>query len=277
MRSAAARMPPAILASIGHGTHLCAFYETADDLIDLVLPFFDAGSRRGELCVWLAPERVDAEDAAAVAAERGIELYPARAVSLPVVRYWETKFEQAMAIHHSGVCGSGDAPWVQASDWDDFLECEADLNRLVADRPMVILCTYPLSISKAGDIIDVAACHHVALARRRRAWEVIKGWGFGKAPVPRREDRLATLDAAQRIATLSPRERQILEAIMDGRSSKTISENLGVSVRTVEGHRARMLTRLGVRTIAEAVRLLTLAHLVVHQPPVNGPRGRAIA
>ena len=34
---------PAVLAGVKHGSHICAFYETNDDLIDLVLPFFTAG------------------------------------------------------------------------------------------------------------------------------------------------------------------------------------------------------------------------------------------
>ena len=35
---------PEVLAGISHGSHVCAFYETKDDLIDLVLPFFAAGA-----------------------------------------------------------------------------------------------------------------------------------------------------------------------------------------------------------------------------------------
>jgi hypothetical protein len=42
---------PAVLAGAKHGSHICAFYETHDDLIDLVLPFFTARANRGELCV----------------------------------------------------------------------------------------------------------------------------------------------------------------------------------------------------------------------------------
>jgi hypothetical protein len=38
----AAQVLPAILSGVEHGSHLCAFYETKDDLIHLVLPFFDA-------------------------------------------------------------------------------------------------------------------------------------------------------------------------------------------------------------------------------------------
>ncbi|MDB5405931.1 MAG: hypothetical protein JWL84_843 [Rhodospirillales bacterium] len=54
----------------------------------------------------------------------------------------------------------------------------------------------------------------------------------------------------------------MLDALAEGQYSKVIAYTLGISVRTIEVHRARMLNRLGVRTTAEAVRLATLARLV---------------
>jgi two-component system response regulator FixJ len=65
--------------------------------------------------------------------------------------------------------------------------------------------------------------------------------------------------AAELINTLRPRERQVLEALVAGQQNKVIAFNLGISVRTVEVHRSRMMDRLGVHQFAEAVRLLVLA------------------
>jgi two-component system response regulator FixJ len=65
--------------------------------------------------------------------------------------------------------------------------------------------------------------------------------------------------AARRIARLSPREREVLDALVAGRPNKVIAFDLGLSVRTVEVHRARMMDRLGVRQLAEAIRLAVLA------------------
>jgi two-component system, LuxR family, response regulator FixJ len=61
------------------------------------------------------------------------------------------------------------------------------------------------------------------------------------------------------MALLSPRERQVLEAIAVGRPNKLIAYDLGISVRTVEVHRAHMLDRLGARNIAEAIRIVVIA------------------
>jgi FixJ family two-component response regulator/signal transduction histidine kinase len=71
-------------------------------------------------------------------------------------------------------------------------------------------------------------------------------------------DREAS-EAAERLAVLSPRERAVLDALVAGGQNKIIAFDLGISVRTVEAHRARMMHRLGVRRLAEAIRLVILA------------------
>ena len=275
--AAAANVLPAVLAGVGHGSHLCAFYETKDDLIDLVLPFFEGGLRRDESCVWITPNSVDAQEAAlhvrAAVAAGGIELYSARQVYLKhshfeseaVVSFWNEKLQQALDAGRPGLRASGDAGWLQGRDWSAFLDYEADLTRMFTGKPMTLLCTYPLSMSKAGDLFDVACTHHLAIARRKKRWEVIKGWGIAAAPLARREKRDEALDAAGRVLSLSRRERQVLDRVAEGRPNKEISRDLGISVRTVEVHRAHLLDRLGVRTTAEAVRLATLASLIT--PP----------
>lgn len=67
--------------------------------------------------------------------------------------------------------------------------------------------------------------------------------------------------AAARLKTLSERERQVLVRLAAGQAHKEIAHELGISVRTVEVHRSRMLRRLGVRTVAEAIKLAVLAGL----------------
>jgi two-component system, LuxR family, response regulator FixJ len=58
---------------------------------------------------------------------------------------------------------------------------------------------------------------------------------------------------------LSNRERQVLGEIVAGRPNKVIAHKLAISMRTVEVHRARILRRLGIRSIAEAISLSALA------------------
>ena len=71
----------------------------------------------------------------------------------------------------------------------------------------------------------------------------------------------ASLQAVGRLANLSAREREVLNGLVDGHPNKVIAGGLGISVRTVEVHRARMLQRLGTRRLADAIRLAVMASL----------------
>ena len=57
------------------------------------------------------------------------------------------------------------------------------------------------------------------------------------------------------LPALTPREKSVLTALVAGRSNKEIARDMGISHRTVEVHRASLMTRLGARNLAEAVRM----------------------
>ncbi len=76
------------------------------------------------------------------------------------------------------------------------------------------------------------------------------------------ENALAS-DAKQRraaacLATLTARERDVLQRIVAGRRNKVIAAELGVSIKTVEAHRANVMKKLGVDSLAELMRLTQL-------------------
>jgi two-component system, LuxR family, response regulator FixJ len=73
------------------------------------------------------------------------------------------------------------------------------------------------------------------------------------------ETKSARWHAQRRIASLSPRERDVLERLLSGASNKRIARALELSPRTVEMHRARMVAKLGVSTTAEALEVGRLA------------------
>lgn len=60
-----------------------------------------------------------------------------------------------------------------------------------------------------------------------------------------------------RLATLTHRERQVMDLVVLGRLNKIIADELGVSMRTVEVHRARVFEKMGVKTAVELTRLLS--------------------
>lgn len=72
--------------------------------------------------------------------------------------------------------------------------------------------------------------------------------------------------SSDRLGALSPRELQVLELIARGHTNREIAERLDVSVKTIEGYRARVLEKLGVRTRADLVAYAMLARLLPMGP-----------
>ncbi len=62
-------------------------------------------------------------------------------------------------------------------------------------------------------------------------------------------------DFARLVATLTPREKQVMELVVGGRHNREIAELLGISARTVEVHKARMMAKLQVAGVPDLVRM----------------------
>jgi len=74
-----------------------------------------------------------------------------------------------------------------------------------------------------------------------------------------RSARTERAEVSARLKLLTPRERAVLELLVNGRASKEIASELTLSVRTVESHRARILEKLGVDSATQVVRMALLA------------------
>ncbi len=74
---------------------------------------------------------------------------------------------------------------------------------------------------------------------------------------------------AERIASLSERERQVLEGLVAGHPNKVIAAALGISPRTVEVYRANLMAKMQAKSLSELVRMAILAHV-----PVSNRRPR---
>lgn len=78
-----------------------------------------------------------------------------------------------------------------------------------------------------------------------------------------REKRLQEADTVRRLEQLTQREREVLELIIVGRLNKQIADVLGISIKTVEVHRARVMEKMGAHSLAELVQ-----HIVSLEPGV---------
>ena len=81
-----------------------------------------------------------------------------------------------------------------------------------------------------------------------------------------REAREELAGIERRLAALTPREREVLERVVDGRLNKQIATELGTVEKTVKVHRASVMRTMGVRTLADLVRLAGRAGVGTGRP-----------
>lgn len=74
-----------------------------------------------------------------------------------------------------------------------------------------------------------------------------------------REDRAEKQRLRKILDGLSPREREVLQGVLDGKLNKTIAFDLGISARTVEVYRANMMSKTGARGLSELIQMVMLA------------------
>jgi len=184
-----------VIGDMPWGTHFCHFYETKQDLLDTLVPYFKAGLESKEFCVWVVSDSdlitvAEAKGALAQAVPgldrhlaagnievlNGLDWYLEKNVFNleKVMSAWDAKLKRALDLGYEGMRVSGDAFWLREKDWKDFCAYEKQLNDSITDRHMNVLCTYPLTKSGAAEILDVAQTHQFAIARRQGEWEVIK-------------------------------------------------------------------------------------------------------
>jgi len=75
------------------------------------------------------------------------------------------------------------------------------------------------------------------------------------------ESTVSERDSAQRMRQLTPRQREVCELVATGLLNKQIAAELGISIKTVKVHRARVMSSLQVDSVADLVRLVDRAHV----------------
>jgi two-component system response regulator FixJ len=149
----------------------------------------------------------------------------------------------------------------------DGLEVQQELNQRGVAMPVIVLTGH-------GDIsIAVRAMKAGAVDFLEKPFEKSVLLGAIEAAFSRLDDgegRAARAgEAAVAVAGLTPRERDVLDGLAQGLPNKTIAYDLGISPRTVEVHRANLMTKLAVRSLSDALRIAFAAGLGTGEPRIN--------
>ena len=137
------------------------------------------------------------------------------------------------------------------------LEVQQELADRGIDLPVIIVTGYadvPMAVGamKAGaiDFIEKPYDDETIIASIRRARELDE---------PAHSKAAAAEQAVARAALLTPREREVLDHLIIGRSNKNIAFELGISARTVEVHRARVMEKMQAESLSHLVRMALAA------------------
>lgn len=181
-----------VVGSLRWGTHLCHFYDTKEDLLETLVPYFKAGLKSKEFCFWVVSDVTEQEANEALRratpdldrhfADRSMEIVSGREWYLDgrpkdldwVLRGWNEKLSDALSGGYYGMRATGSPIWLQNKDWNDINEYEKKLDESIANLAMTCLCSYPVAACGAAEVLDVARTHHIMIARRNGVWEVLE-------------------------------------------------------------------------------------------------------
>ncbi len=219
------------IGNIPWGTHFCQFYQTKEDLMDVLVPYLKAGLENNEFCMWITSQPLDVGEAKEALRKLlpDLDLYLNKG-QIEIIPYtywylkegifdsdrvldgWVEKLNQALDNGYEGLRLTGNTFWLEKEDWNDFVDYEKKIDRILGNYKMIALCTYCLDRCSATEIIDVVANHQFALIKRDKKWEQIesskrkeaeetailakKNWEYTFDSVP---DLIAILDGEYRV------------------------------------------------------------------------------
>jgi hypothetical protein len=198
------------VGEIPWGAHFCQFYGSQADLTETLVPYFEAGLRAGESCLWAAGDKLAAQKAEALMTDavpefkKFISTGQMEIVSTAdwytpggvfngdnVLQAWIDKEAASRSKGFAGLRLTGDTHWIERLGWNDFIQYERKLNYAFRPYNLVALCTYCMESCTASDVIDACCEHQFALARREGAWKI-----FENSPLKMAKDELIQANVA---------------------------------------------------------------------------------
>lgn len=133
------------------------------------------------------------------------------------------------------------------------LDLQEKLRELELEIPVIIVTGYgdvPMAVRamKAGavDFIEKPVSDQVLLDHIQRAIA---------ADLDNHQRRARSAEVLQRVEKLTRRERQVMALVIAGKSSREIAEELGVSFKTVEAHRAKIMKKMEAKSVPHLIRM----------------------
>ncbi|MBK8507083.1 MAG: MEDS domain-containing protein [Saprospiraceae bacterium] len=148
-----------ILGELPWGSHFCNFFESKEDLLQILVPYFKAGLMNNEFCLWITSDPVTVEAAyEALRSEiQDFDKYESKEqitilshadwylkdktfVPDIVINGWYQKLRKSLNKGFDGMRVSGNEAWLDREVWKNFIDYERNLNTSLKDQRMMVLC-----------------------------------------------------------------------------------------------------------------------------------------
>lgn len=167
---------------IPFGMHTCHFYLNRDELVAALVPYFVAGLRGNERCLWITAPPLPVHDAIDTlrqawsgvdgAIQRGAirildfdQWYAGSSglKGIDVVHLWLKEEEAALTDGYHGLRIAGNTSFLKGNDWSAFMEYEQTVTAHFKGRRITALCSYALTQCTDNQVNEVLSTHHGAL------------------------------------------------------------------------------------------------------------------
>ncbi|MGA1870866.1 MAG: PAS domain S-box protein [bacterium] len=181
------------IGDIPWGSHICHFYDSKNDLLEILVPYFKAGLENNEYCIWITAEPLSASEAKNALKKEVLRLahyfqkgqmeilgynqWYAKSGKFnanEVLKEWVNKEKHAITKGFEGLRVTGNVSWLDKQDWHDFKEYENIVNHVIGDHQIQVICSYSLRQCDPKAIIDVVSNHQYSLIKSKERWKLIE-------------------------------------------------------------------------------------------------------
>jgi PAS domain S-box-containing protein len=297
-----------IIGDMPWGTHFCQFYQTQEDLTDILVPYFKAGLENNEFCLWVTSYPLEVKEAKEALRkvipdldsfmDKGqIEILSYTCLNVTgstnsserVISYWIEKLNHALESGYNGLRLSGNTSWLEKRDWGSFVDYIRKLDDIICRYRMIALGSYFIDKYSIAEITEVVSNHHFSLIKNEGKWEKIDNFGRKKAEeavVQATKEWEHTFDVVPDLIAIIDTKYRIVRAnkAMASRFGMTPEECIGLTCcRIVHGINDppcfcphRQLLKDGVEHTAEVCENCLGGYFIVSASPLHDSAGRLI-
>ena len=179
------------------GTHACHFYKDKDALISALVPYFVAGLRANERCLWITASPLPANEALKVLraawsdTDNAIQAGKLRILEFDewyeracqskgreMVRLWLKEEERALADGYNGLRITGNITFLTPGTWSSFMDYEQSVSAQFRSRRIIALCSYLVTQSDETQQSEVMDAHNCTLEYEDATWRVVPRMGY---------------------------------------------------------------------------------------------------